>query len=391
MKICFITFEYPPFLMGGAGVYAANVVKALSALGHEVYVIAPTHKYLNPMLKKEKNVWRVPIIDLPGLRYISFQLRLRKTFLNLVKNVNGIDILHFNTISGAAVAGLLKIPQVVTIHHSAGDINQRLPTSFVSGLFRDDNLLVVRTERKIMSIADGIIAVSHATQRFLVNCYDVPADKISIIHNGVHASLYDYSRKDIKETRIKFGINDDTKLILCSAGRIDEPRKGIKYLLKALSRVYPKMESVCIITGSGKQDAFVPYLKILPEEKTKFVGFLDNTTKRKLFAACDVFVIPSLLEGCPMVALEAMAAAVPIVATNAGGTSELITDGRNGILVEPSNPGQLSKALLSLLSDKKRSEEIKRNNYIDARKLDWSKVAKMVEDVYTRVLDMNDE
>jgi glycosyltransferase involved in cell wall biosynthesis len=119
-----------------------------------------------------------------------------------------------------------------------------------------------------------------------------------------------------------------------------------------------------------------------------FTGFRSDI--KEILSAIDILVIPSLLEGFPMVTLEAMAMAKPIVATNIDGITEQITDGVNGILVSPKDPSALAKAVIQVLSDK----ELARNMGLSAReKVEQEfSVEKMVaetEKVYLSLLKAN--
>ncbi len=87
------------------------------------------------------------------------------------------------------------------------------------------------------------------------------------------------------------------------------------------------------------------------EEDVLFVGEVKRSDISYYFAACDVFVIPSLSEGMPNAALEAMACAKPIVATNVGGLPEIVIDGVNGFLVKPKDPEALAEKICILLDN----------------------------------------
>ena len=93
-----------------------------------------------------------------------------------------------------------------------------------------------------------------------------------------------------------------------------------------------------------------------------FAGFRSDI--KEILSAIDILAIPSLLEGFPMVTLEAMAMAKPIIATDIDGITEQITDGVNGILVPPKDPSALAKAVIQVLNDK----ELARSMGLAARK-----------------------
>jgi glycosyltransferase involved in cell wall biosynthesis len=138
-------------------------------------------------------------------------------------------------------------------------------------------------------------------------------------------------------------------------------QKGITYLLQAMPEVIKFFPDITlVIAGEGpcedalKKDAI--HLGI--DQHVLFIGpRVDIPELLKLF---DLYVLPSLWEGLPMVLLEAMAASCPIVATNVGGTSMVITHGVNGSLVRPKEPAHLASGIINLLSNEKL-----RQRYID--------------------------
>lgn len=387
MKICFITFEYPPFTIGGAGGYAENLVIELSKLGHDIFVIAPTieKKDVTDTINESTNIniIRVPIINLPSIRFLTFQLKLKNIISEIERKYGKMDIFHANGVADFIISNL-KHPRIVTVHHSIRDIQQRSSLKFNFHYFiGEENPIVSYMEKKTIRNADEIIAVSNNTKRFIINYYNLSQDDVHVIHNGVYADQYFFPNENVEEIKSTFKINEDEKLILCAPGRFDEPRKGVKYLLLALQQVFSEIKSKCIIIGSGNKETLSEYLEKLPDNNVIFTGYIDNELKMKLFAVCDIFVLPSLLEGCPLSILEALAAGAPIVSINVGGIPELVKQDRNGILVNPKDPDQLAEAIISILQNKEKSEKIQKNNYNDSREFfTWQKTAKLTEKVY---------
>jgi glycosyltransferase involved in cell wall biosynthesis len=99
-------------------------------------------------------------------------------------------------------------------------------------------------------------------------------------------------------------------------------------------------------------------------------------------AASDVFALPSLSEGFPIVSLEAMASGLPIVATKVGGLPEIVEDGQNGFLVEPRNPGQIAERALLLLNNDKLRQRISGNNKEKVKEFSWENVVSRLEGLY---------
>lgn len=256
------------------------------------------------------------------------------------------------------------------------------------GITGEENPLGAYMEKRSLSGADMVISVSETTKKFLVRHYGLPEDRVFTVYNGIYAEQYSFKPEDLHPVRAQFA-GPDEKLVLCAPARVDQPRKGIVYLLQALSEMRGKDKVKCVITGSGGTEAFREQLAALPRGSVLFPGRLEEGTKRRLFAACDLFVMPSLLEGCPLALLEAMAAGVPIVATNVGGIPELVKQDRNSLLVEARNPEQLAGAMSTLLSDERRSKEMGKNNYDDARRLFlWERAAELTVEVYGKAIEL---
>ena len=145
--------------------------------------------------------------------------------------------------------------------------------------------------------------------------------------------------------------HDTSEVILGTAGRLVE-LKGIEYLLRAAAALRQEFPALRVeIAGSG------PYREKLEEavtraglgEQVKFLGWIDDLTS--VLPRWDAFVMPSLEEGFPIAALDAMAAGLPVVATSVGGIPELIEDGKTGWLVPPRDAEALTSRLRLLLSN----------------------------------------
>jgi glycosyltransferase involved in cell wall biosynthesis len=206
--------------------------------------------------------------------------------------------------------------------------------------------------------AHKIVGVSNHTSQNLIKYEKISPNKIITIMNGIDGSRYNITiNKDKKKKEL--GIKKGGPIIGLGV-RLSE-QKGITYLLQAMPEVIKFFPDITlVIAGEGpcedalKKDAI--HLGI--DQHVLFIGpRVDIPELLKLF---DLYVLPSLWEGLPMVLLEAMAASCPIVATNVGGTSMVITHGVNGSLVRPKEPAHLASGIINLLSNEKL-----RQRYID--------------------------
>ncbi|GAH49238.1 unnamed protein product, partial [marine sediment metagenome] len=150
--------------------------------------------------------------------------------------------------------------------------------------------------------------------------------EITIIPNGVDLSRFETcSREDARQ---KLGIGKREGIILCVANLRVE--KGHEYIVEAMEKVATNSpQSRLFIVGRDFQRGKIQKLALEKnlDQKVLFTGFIPPDKIPEYMVAADVFVLPSLSEGFPNVLLEAMAAGLPIVATNVGGVPEIVTDG----------------------------------------------------------------
>jgi len=184
--------------------------------------------------------------------------------------------------------------------------------------------------------ADTVIVPSHYLSN-AVTYWGVSASKVVVIYNAVELS-----------SAAPSAIPLSTRLKIVTVGRL-VPWKQINHIIEA---ILEWEDAGLVIVGDGPER---PRLENLAREyrvtdRVYFAGQRSKEEMSALMSACDVFVLNSSYEGFPHVVLEAMSAGLPVVATAVGGTSELVHDGENGLLIPPNTNGALSKTLLKLLS-----------------------------------------
>jgi glycosyltransferase involved in cell wall biosynthesis len=123
------------------------------------------------------------------------------------------------------------------------------------------------------------------------------------------------------------------------------------------------------------------------EHKVLFEGFTDDSTLLQLQKCADVSVVPSLFEPFGIVALEAMAAQSPVVASDTGGLSEIIEHDVTGVKVYPNNPDSLAWGITKVLLDENYAKTLRENAYKRVKeKYDWEKIAQQTKRIYEAVL-----
>lgn len=260
LKICFVSMQYPPLTLGGAGVYAHCLCTELSKLGHEIHVISPTiHKEHQQTTKNGTIIHRIAVVNKPILKTSSYWLKLRKCYKKLQKEIK-FDLLHANVTSDLSLTkNQVKTPRIVTIHHLAKTTFNALSASPLQtgGNIQGETSILSRLEKKLGDFdkivtqrADKIIAVSEFTKKTIASTYHIPSSKIQVVYNGIYPTLYSCPKTEIKQTKTTYNI-ENTPTILY-VGRI-EPRKGLAFLLKAFAMLSKDTKCKLIIAGSGNQ------------------------------------------------------------------------------------------------------------------------------------------
>lgn len=210
------------------------------------------------------------------------------------------------------------------------------------------DLITSRRQRdrhdKLVPHLDRLVCVSdHARASFL--SAGVPADKLCLVRNGVTASR---TRPDRRATRARLGLKSTARLVL-TVGRLTR-QKAQRHLVDAVPAVVDRMPDAHVaLVGDGPLEGALRrrVAKLGLEEHVSLLGRRDDVPE--LLAAADVFVLPSLFEGLPLSALEAMAAGLPVVGTHGCGTAEAVRDGVTGRLVASGDAAALAQAILEVL------------------------------------------
>ncbi len=388
MKVCLITYEFPPQI-GGEAVYASGLASALDDLGAEVTVITTSEKSI--AISYEENL---KIIRLPKARVLpkmySFSLYANKI---LESNMTGkIDIIHNTSDYNEIITPRRKkIPVIATIHHPYAQerriykANSNNIDYLKYALHRKINYLEFNS-KILCKRADRLIAVSNYTARSVIEEYGIQPNKISVIPNAVDINTFN---PDIDGTEFRKKLNIESEKVILFVGRLDF-QKGIEYLISAFSKIiidFPELKLIVVGDGPLKNHVRAVISKYNLSESIFLLGRVDTKDLPKIYAACDLFVVPSLMEGFGIVYLEAMACGKACIGTNIGGVEDVIADGRTGLLVPPADPTSIYLAIKSLLSDEDTLMRFgKEGRKRVLENFTWEKVAAQTLDVYKKAL-----
>jgi glycosyltransferase involved in cell wall biosynthesis len=268
-----------------------------------------------------------------GIDYF-LPFRLRKLFLK-----ERVNIIHTHNVNpffyGVIAAQLTGGIKAVQTDHSRGFF----PVSKKEML----------SERVLARFTNKVIAVSEGVKADLVKYEHIDHKKIEVIYNGIDPSKYNVE-VDLVKKRGELGIGKNAKVIGVGV-RLSE-QKGICYLIEAVGLIvksYPDIKLLIIGDGELRIELQRMSEQLGLTDKVIFTGFRPDIPE--LLKVIDIYALPSLWEGHPLVLLEAMAAGKPIVATEISGNRETVAHGHTGLLVPSKDVPKLADALCRLLAD----------------------------------------
>jgi glycosyltransferase involved in cell wall biosynthesis len=223
---------------------------------------------------------------------------------------------------------------------------------------------------RVLRAAAAVLVLTPAQADFVTTTYGVPAERVFVVPNGVGAQYFMPVREPAEGT-----------LDLLYVGRLSS-QKRVDRLLEAMALVTRPVR--LRIVGDGEDcDELMAQADRLGLKNVRFDGPALGADLVRAYADAEAFVLPSDKEGMPLVALEAMAAALPVIATRVPGNIELL-DGV-GLLAEP-NPARLAEAIDAIAADLGLRADLGRRSAEAARRHRWDAVVRQVEDIYTEVL-----
>ena len=348
MRVCFITFEYPPNIIGGAGTYAGTLVNGLKSKGVDLFLI--TRGFQSDVSQR---TYRVPS---PNSRYWR-RLFFIKSALSLFDKLNKLwkfDVIHFN--EPHIILEKPKIPTVCTIHSTqVNEIKLKLADMNTLKTAKDIVDLVIKSPvGSIFDVftahaVDKIICPSpHLTELVKSYCL-VDERKVCCIPNGVDLEAFDKIDDDPASILSKYDLKKGNYVLFM--GRLSS-LKGVQHLVNAFKVIKKDYTNLKLaIVGSGD---FEGYLKNLSQGigGIVFTGHIDSLNVRTiLYRNCAFVVVPSMYEGLPTVVLEAMVCRKAVVASEVGGIPLLVRHGKNGFLTKPGASEGFEKFIRLLLEN----------------------------------------
>lgn len=330
---------YPVY--GGSGVVATELGLELASRGHEVHFITYAPPFRMPRFVEGVFYHEVEVPTYPLFEYPPYSLALSVAMQDVTLK-HELDILHVHYAVPHATSALLAkqmlgdaAPKVVTTLHGT-DIT----------LVGHDPSYRTITRYSIRS-SDAITAVSEYLRRETVERFDLPEGCIEVIPNFVDLELY---RRDARPChRSTFAQSDDERLIAHVSNF--RPVKRVEDVVRVFERVSAKLPARLLLVGDGPERGRAQRVAedLGVDDRVVFLGKQQSVVE--ILSCADLFLLPSESEAFGLVALEAMACGVPVVATRVGGIPEVVSEPAAGRLTEVGDVEGMAEAALSLLAD----------------------------------------
>ncbi len=371
---------------GGMNVYILQVAKELGHQGHLVDVYTRCHDCDDPPITEAGRGVRV--IHVKAGPYSTTKDSLYRYLPEFLGNLYAFqreegfdyDIIHshywLSGYAGLELSREWRIPHVATFHTLAR-------IKMEARLGETESKLRVAAESRVMKGVDSIVVSTTQEREDLARLYGVPEHKVDVIPAGVDLQLF--RKLDKADSRRRLGLEE--RNVILSVGRM-EPLKGFDILLNSLAMLRGAPDTRLVIVGGDEgRDREMRRLKSLATELgvldfVTFAGVVDQAELPIYYSAADIFVLPTYYESFGLVALEAMACGLPVIASRVGGLRSFIDDGRTGYLIPWQRPEAFADRMADLLADSKLREGMGAAAELKARTMGWDKTAAGLSEVY---------
>lgn len=401
-KIGMVSLHTSPFAQpgqedsGGLNVYVQQMAFALAHQGHECTIYTRRTDPLQLDLEYIEPGVRVAHLDVGDYDMTLDEMpsitdEFAESMANCLDNTDdyGTDILHANYWLSGMVAHKLKhefnLP-LITTFHTLGKVKESIGESV------DKDRIAV--EREIVQCSEAMPVVSKAEGMDLVNYYEADSKRIHIVEAGVNHALFSPGN----QTHARKGLGIDSEIpVLLFVGRI----QPLKQLCKAIETLHEVVEThksaeLLVVGGpSGPQgektlkEAYELARSLNLESQIRFVEPQPHYLLSTYYRAADMVIVPSLSESFGLVALEAAACGIPVVASKVGGLANLVEHQRTGILIEGNEASDFAAGVMSILQDGALSVDMAFEAVSKAATYSWSGAATKLERVYVNSLSQS--
>ncbi|GAA3957274.1 glycosyltransferase family 4 protein [Gordonia caeni] len=386
MKVLMVSWEYPPVVVGGLGRHVHHLAEALAAHGLDVTVLTRqppgTDSSTHPTTDTVVNGVRVvaaaedpPEFDF-GADMMAWTLAMGHGFIRTALHRLGRDwrpdVVHAHDWLVAhpsiALAEYFDVPLVATLHATEAGRH----SGWVAGHV---NRQVHSVEWWLANSADALITCSTSMRDEVQTLFGPDLPPVTVIHNGIDLTAWGFGERPVP----------DVPPELLFAGRL-EYEKGVQDLLAALPVIRRRHPGTTLtVAGEGTQLAWL--IETAADHGVTgvvtFVGKQDHRGLAALMERCSAIVLPSRYEPFGIVALEAAASGIPLVASDAGGLGEAVLDGETGLTFPPADVTALAGAVCAALDDPEAAAlRARRARAVLTEEFTWPVIAERTAAVY---------
>ncbi|MCW3060888.1 MAG: hypothetical protein JWQ02_2709 [Capsulimonas sp.] len=402
MRVIMLSWEYPPKIVGGISRHLYDLAQALHAQDVEVHVVTCEHPGAAAEAVEEGiHLYRVGPKGSSN-DFIHWVHLLNAAMFEradaLVQELLGVDadgktlpapednplVIHAHDwlafFSGNDLKYKHRLPFVSTIHATEYGRN--------SGINGPVQEYINSIESRLQHESWRVIVCTEFMKRECEKALLTPWDKMDVIYNGVEAGKFqlpDFTEEERAAYRAKFAAPEE-KIIFFVGRMVRE--KGVQVLIESLPKIrWGYHDAKLLIVGGGNKDHLYNLASYLGMERhVYFPGFVPDADLMKIYQIIDIACFPSLYEPFGIVALEAMAANVPVVVSDAGGLPEVVLNNVTGVTTYAGNPNSLADGILKLLHEPETAKRLA-TKALERLQTDfnWDNIARQTTATYDRV------
>lgn len=368
---------YPTF--GGSGVLATELGKALADKGHSVHFITYQQPVRLNIFSANIYYHEVRVRTYPLFDYPPYEVALASAMVDVIRN-HDLDLLHVHyAIPHASAAYMAK--QIVKQQGRSIPVITTLHGTDITLVGKDKTYEPVVTFS--INESDAITAVSNNLREETFRSFPITKE-IEVIYNFVDVTRF--NKKPIDAFRKVIAPNDEKILVHASNFR---KVKRVTDVIRVFAEVRKHQAAKLLMVGDGPERPVAEELgrDLGVDADIRYLGKQEQM--EEILAISDLFILPSDYESFGLAALEAMAAKVPVISTNAGGLPEINLHGQTGFLAPVGDVELMSKYAVELLGDDARLEQFKQQAYEQACRYDIQNIVPIYEALYSRFCRMD--
>ncbi len=372
MRIALFTETFLPKI-DGIVTRLKHTVEHLQRQGHQVLVFCPEGG-----LKEYKGARIHGVKGMPLPLYPELKLAFPGPSLKQAIQRFRPDVIHVVNPAVLGVGGIyyaksLNIPLVASYHTHLPQYLHHYGLGALEGVLWE--LLKLGHNQAVLNLCTSSAMVQELSNHGI--------ERVDLWQRGVDTDLFQ-PHLSCQQMRTKLSQGHPEDPLLLYVGRVSAEKQidEIKPVLAAI----PKARLAIVGNGPHRENLEAHFAGT----STYFAGYMEGLELASAFASADAFIFPSRTETLGLVLLEAMAAGCPVVAAASGGIPDIVTDGVNGYLFDPSNPLGAIEATQRLLAAQEERELLRQNARLEAERWGWAAATQQLHNYYAAVLGMED-